>query len=55
MLDEGKDLQDLTKTKIFETLTKLSYRQLTEDRAAIAENINRERGFQPPMFPFMHF
>ena len=52
-LDEGKELQDLTKTKIFETLTKLSLRQLTEDRAAIAENVNRERGYQPIRTPIL--
>ena len=53
LLDEGELLKTQTKEKIFETLNKLSLRQLTEDRAVIAENVNRERGFQPPRTPFM--
>lgn len=53
--DDGVTLRDQTKEKIFDTLNKLSLRQLTEDRAAIAENVNRERGFQPPMWPIMTY
>ena len=55
LLDEGKELKTETKAKIFETLEKLSLVQLTEDRAKIAEAINRERGFQPPQFPIMAY
>jgi len=55
LLDEGKDLQDKTKETIFGMLEKLSLKQMTEDRAAIAENVNKERGYQPPMFPFMTY
>lgn len=53
LLDQGKELQDETRTKIFDTLEKLSLRQLTEDRAIIAENVNKERSYQPPMYPIM--
>lgn len=55
LLEEGETLKQQTKDKIFDTLNKLSLRQLTEDRAAIAEAVNRERGYQPPMFPFMTY
>ena len=51
LLDEGKELKDATLERIKDTLEKLSLRQLTEDRAAIAEAVNKERGYQPPMFP----
>jgi hypothetical protein len=53
LLDEGQTLKEETKTKIFESLEKISLRRLSEDRAAIAEAVNRERGYQPPMFPIM--
>ena len=55
LLEEGTDLKSKTIEKIFNTLNKLSLRQLTEDRAAIAENVNKERGFQPPKFPIMTY
>jgi len=55
LLDEGTDLKEKTRTKIFETLNKLSLRQLTEDRAAIAQNVNIASGFQPPKFPIMTY
>jgi hypothetical protein len=51
--EQGQQLMDVTKTKILESLTKLSLVQMTRDRAEIAENVNKERGFQPPMFPIM--
>jgi hypothetical protein len=55
LLDEGETLKTETRDKIFDTLNKLSLVQLTEDRAKIAENVNRERGFQPPQYPIMAF
>jgi hypothetical protein len=53
LLDEGKDLRDETKKKIMDSLEKISLKQLTEDRASIAENVNKERGYQPLMKPIM--
>ncbi|MFW5847604.1 MAG: hypothetical protein ACOCVF_01615 [bacterium] len=53
LLDEGETLKEQTKEKIFATLEKLSLRQMTEDRAAIAENVNKERGYQPPRTPII--
>lgn len=53
--DYGETLRTQTRDRIFETLNKLSLVQLTTDRATIAENINRERGYQPPMFPIMTY
>jgi len=53
LLEEGKQLKDETILKITESLNKLSLVQLTRDRAEIAANVNKERGFQPPMFPIM--
>ena len=55
LLDEGKELKDLTVERIYSTLDKLSLRQLSEDRAAIAEAVNKERGYQPPMFPIQTY
>jgi len=53
LLDEGKELKTETKDKIFETLDNLSLEKLTEKRANIAENVNRERGYQPPQYPII--
>ena len=55
LLDEGETLKTETRDKIFDTLEKLSLVQLSEDRAKIAENVNKERGYQPPQFPFMTY
>ena len=55
LLDEGKELKEETVTRIYNMLNKLSLRELVEDRAAIAEAINRERGLQPPQFPIMTY
>lgn len=55
LLDEGTELKKEIREKIFDTLDKLSLRQLTEDRAAIAENVNKERGYQPTMFPIITY
>lgn len=53
LLDEGKELKETVETSIIEQLDKLSQVNLTEERASIAENVNKERGYQPPMFPII--
>jgi hypothetical protein len=53
--EAGEKLKEETRTKIFESLQKISQVQLTADRASIAENVNRERGYQPPQFPIMSY
>jgi len=53
LLEEGAQLKEATMTAILESLNKISLVQLTRDRAEIAQNVNKERGFQPPMFPIM--
>ena len=53
LLDEGKELKETTEKLIIEQLEKLSQVNLTEERAKIAENVNKERGYQPPMFPII--
>lgn len=53
LLDEGTSLKDATKEMVLAQLEKISQVNLTEARANIAENINKERGFQPPMFPII--
>ena len=55
LLDEGQTLKTETKDKIFDSLNKISLVQLTTDRAQIAENINKERGYQPPQYPIMTY
>jgi hypothetical protein len=53
LLDEGQKLKEDTEKIILEQLNKLSQVNLTEERAKIAENVNRERGFMPPMYPII--
>jgi len=53
LLDEGTKLKEDTEKIILEQLEKLSQANLTEERARIAENVNKERGYQPPMFPII--
>jgi hypothetical protein len=53
LLEEGQLLKDKTLELIMQSLNKLSLVQLTRDRAEIAANVNKERGYQPPMFPIM--
>ncbi len=48
LLDEGKELRDNTEKILLEQLSKITQVQLTENRAKIAENVNKERGYQPP-------
>ena len=53
LLDEGKALKEETDKIILDQLEKMSQANLTKERAEIAENINRERGYQPPTFPII--
>ncbi|MFW6247434.1 MAG: hypothetical protein ACOC22_04675 [bacterium] len=53
LLDEGEKLKESVEEKIKESLDKLSQVNLTEERARIAENVNKERGYQPPTFPII--
>lgn len=53
LLDEGAKLKEETEKFILEQLENISQVNLTEKRANIAENVNRERGYQPPMFPII--
>ena len=53
LLDEGQKLKDDTEKLILDQLAKLSQVTLTKERAEIAENVNKERGYQPPMFPII--
>lgn len=53
LLDEGKELKTEVVEEIKNQLENLSQEKLTEQRANIAENVNRERGYQPPMFPII--
>ena len=53
LLDEGKELKDATEKQLLEQLAYLSQENIVKIRAEIAENVNKERGFQPPMFPII--
>lgn len=53
LLDEGTKLKEDTEKVILDQLNKLTQANLTEERARIAENVNKERGYQPPMFPII--
>jgi hypothetical protein len=53
LLDEGTKLKEETEKIILDQLTKISQANLTKERAEIAENVNKERGYQPPMFPII--
>jgi len=53
LLEEGQKLKEDTEKIILDQLDKLSQVNLTEERAKIAENVNKERGYQPPMFPII--
>jgi hypothetical protein len=53
LLDEGIKLKEDTEKVIIDALEKMSQANLTLERATIAENINKERGFQPIMFPII--
>ena len=53
LLEEGTKLKEDTEKIILDQLEKLSQENMTEIRAKIAENVNKERGYQPPMFPII--
>lgn len=53
LLDEGQKLKEDTEKIIVEQLDKITQLNLTETRAKIAENVNRERGFQPFRTPII--
>ncbi len=53
LLDEGKELKTETEKIILEELGKLSQVNLTEERAKIAENVNKAMGYQPFKSPIM--
>ena len=53
LLDSGKELREEVQKKITDQLTNLSQVNLTEERAKIAENINKERGYQPFRTPII--
>jgi len=53
LLDEGTKLKEDTEKLIAEQLAYISQENLVKVRAEIAENVNKERGYQPPMFPII--
>ncbi|MFA5207234.1 MAG: hypothetical protein WC428_00890 [Candidatus Paceibacterota bacterium] len=53
LLDEGTKLKEDTLKILLDQLTYFSQENMTEIRAKIAENVNKERGYQPPMFPII--
>lgn len=53
LLEQGETLKAEVRTAILESLGRLSLVQLTRDRAEIAANVNKERGFQPPDTPLL--
>jgi hypothetical protein len=53
LLEEGTKLKDDTEKLIIDQLTKLSQDAMTETRAKIAENVNKERGYMPPKYPII--
>lgn len=55
LLEEGAQLKEATVLAIKESLARLSLVQLTRDRAEIAANVNKERGYQPAPFPLIKF
>lgn len=55
LLEEGESLKKETIEEIKSTLDKLSQVNLTEERAKIAENINKALGYQPHKTPFFTY
>ena len=53
LLDEGTKLKEDTEKILLEQLEGISQINLTKERADIAENVNKERGYQPPMQPII--
>jgi len=55
LLDEGEKLKENTLTRLKDNLDKLSQVTLTENRAKIAENINKHLQYQPFKKPIIHY
>lgn len=53
LLDEGEKLKETTETQIKEQLEKLTQVTLTEERAKIAENVNKHLQYQPFKTPII--
>lgn len=53
LLEEGEKLKESVITDIKESLDKMSLVNLTRDRAEIAENVNKQMGYQPMPNPFI--
>jgi hypothetical protein len=53
LLEEGTKLKEDTQKIILDQLAYLSQENMVKVRAEIAENVNKERGYQPPMFPII--
>lgn len=53
LLDEGQKLKEDTEKIVLEQLTKLSQLSLTEERAKIAENVNKHLQYQPLRTPII--
>lgn len=53
LLDEGTKLKEDTLKALLEQLAYFSQENMTEVRAKIAENVNKERGYQPFTFPII--
>ncbi len=53
LLDEGQKLKEDTEKIVLEQLTKLSQLNLTEERAKIAENVNKHLQYQPVRTPII--
>jgi hypothetical protein len=53
LLEEGTKLKEDTEKLILDQLAYISQENMVKIRAEIAENVNKERGYQPPMFPII--
>jgi len=53
LLDEGESEEEKLITEIKESLEKMSYKQMMEDRASIAENLNKTLQYQPFKHPII--
>jgi hypothetical protein len=53
LIEEGTALKTETEKLVLDQLLLISQDYLTEMRAKIAQNVNTERGFQPPKFPII--
>jgi hypothetical protein len=53
LIEEGQKLKEDTIKILLDQLTYISQENMTKVRASIAENVNKERGFQPPQFPII--